>query len=225
MMQPQGSQSLDQAVRQILRLEKINRALMGRVERSMDFSGGAFSLFQTAVLLDDKVKARTRDLELTLESLFDAKQNLTAAIEAVAEGFALFDADECLVMCNQPFQGLLPDIAPAFVPGVTFDRVAEVFAESPLLIMENGQTRGDWKAARLKLFRSNYASFIQQVAGDRWIQVSNKKTASGATVIFQTDITDTVRSERERHERELDEQSKLLQATIDHLPQGAEHAA
>jgi two-component system, sensor histidine kinase len=220
MMDDAHSPPLDEAVRQIRKLEKINRALMGRVERSMDFSGGAFSLFQTAVLLDDKVKARTRDLEETLESLFDAKQNLTAAIEAVSEGFALFDADEKLVMCNQPFQGLLPDIGAQFVPGIAFARVAEIFADSPALIIENGQTREEWRSVRLKLFRSNYASFIQQVAGDRWVQVSNKKTASGATVIFQTDITDTVRSERERHERELDEQSRLLQATIDHLPQG-----
>jgi two-component system, sensor histidine kinase len=234
MMDSAHAPSLDDAVRQIQRLEKINRALMGRVERSMDFSGGAFSLFQTAVLLDDKVKARTKDLESTLENLSDAyssleeardeaetaKQNLTAAIEAITEGFALFDSEENLVMCNAPFRSLMPDISEALTSGISFDRVAEIFSESDCLVVENAQTREDWRGVRLKLFRSNFASFIQQVTGDRWIQVSNKKTASGATVIFQTDITDTVRHERERHERELDEQSRLLQATIDHLPQG-----
>ena len=39
-------------------------------------------------------------------------------------------------------------------------------------------------------------------------------------MVFQTDITDIVRGERLRRERELDEQSQVLQATLDHLPQG-----
>jgi two-component system, sensor histidine kinase len=219
---------------QIARLEKINRALMGRVERSMDFSGGAFSLFQTAILLEDKVKARTSDLERTLENLSEAyahledarddaemaKQNLTAAIEAVSEGFALFDVEEKLVMCNTPFRALMPDVNNELVPGTPFKHLAAMFAKSENLVLEAGQTNKQWEAIRVDLFRKAHASFIQQFSGDRWLQISNKKMASGATVIFQTDITDPVRSERLRHERELDEQAKLLRATIDHLPQG-----
>jgi two-component system, sensor histidine kinase len=222
------------ATEQIARLEKINRALMGRVERSMDFSGGAFSLFQTAILLEDKVKARTTDLERTLENLSEAyahledarddaeiaKQNLTAAIEAVSEGFALFDVEEKLVMCNAPFRLLMPDIAEALLPGTKFTQLAGMFSQSKNLVLDLGQTRFVWENTRIELFRKPHASFIQQFSGDRWLQISNKKMASGATVIFQTDITDPVRSERLRHERELDEQAKLLRATIDHLPQG-----
>jgi two-component system, sensor histidine kinase len=218
----------------IAKLEKINRALMGRVERSMDFAGTGFSLFQTAVLLEDKVKGRTRDLEETLGDLSDAyarlqeardeaevaKQNLTAAIEAVSEGFALFDNEECLVLCNAPFRALMPDIGEALVPGMPFTRVAEIFASSRHLVIDKRQTRSAWRAARMEMFRKPTASFIQQFAGDRWIQVSNKKTGAGATVVFQTDITDIVRSERFRREKELDQQSKVLQAAIDHLPQG-----
>jgi two-component system, sensor histidine kinase len=220
--------------RQIARLEKINRALMGRVERSMDLSGGAFSLFQTAILLEDKIKARTIDLERTLENLSEAyahledarddaeiaKQNLTAAIEAVSEGFALFDVEEKLVMCNTPFRTLMPDINMELIPGTPFTKLAAMFAQSDSLVPETGQTRTQWETTRVELFRKPHASFIQQFSGDRWLQISNKKMASGATVIFQTDITDPVRSERLRHERELDEQAKLLRATIDHLPQG-----
>jgi two-component system, sensor histidine kinase len=229
-----GDMGSDAAAEQIRKLEKINRALMGRVERSMDFSGGAFSLFQTAILLEDKVKARTLDLERTLETLSDAytrledvrddaemaKQNLTAAIEAVSEGFALFDVEEKLVMCNAPFRLLMPDIGDELLPGTKFAKIAGVFARSENLVPEASQSRQQWEAARIALFRKPHASFIQQFSGDRWLQISNKKMASGATVIFQTDITDTVRSERVRHERELDEQAKLLRATIDNLPQG-----
>jgi len=222
------------AQEQIRKLEKINRALMGRVEKSMDFSGGAFSLFQTAILLEDKVKARTSDLEHTLDNLSEAyanlkdarddaetaKQNLTAAIDAVSEGFALFDSDERLVMCNAPFGELMTDVSSHLQPGTKFEDIALSFSRSVHLQLAMGQSQASWKAQRVSLFRAPYATFTQAFTADRWVQVSNKKMASGATVIFQTDITEMVRSERVRHERELDEQSKLLQATIDYMPQG-----
>jgi signal transduction histidine kinase/CheY-like chemotaxis protein len=218
----------------IARLEKINQALMGRVERSMDFSGTGFSLFQTAVLLEDQVKTRTRDLATTLSDLSDAyarlkdvrdeaetaKQNLTNAIEAVSEGFALFDDHERLVLCNAPFRALMPGISSSLVPGLSFTDMAKLFSMSEHIVRPSGQSPWGWAARRIALFRKRHASFIQQFAGDRWIQVSNKKTTGGGTVIFQTDITDIVRNERVRREKELDEQSRILQATIDHLPQG-----
>lgn len=216
------------------KLEKINRALMSRVERSTDFSGNGFSLFQTAIVLEGQVSARTSDLKRTLEDLSDAyarledardeaetaKQNLTSAIEAVSEGFALFDDAEDLVMCNAPFRALLPDIAARLVPGTPFARIADYFSQSRYLVLDQQRNAEAWRAARTELFRKPHAAFIQQLSGDRWIQVSNKKTETGATVVFQTDITDIVRGERLRRERELDEQAQLLQATLDHLPQG-----
>ena len=216
------------------KLEKINRALMSRVERSTDFSGNGFSLFQTAILLEGQVSARTSDLKRTLEDLSDAyarledarddaetaKQNLTSAIEAVSEGFALFNDAEELVMCNTPFRALLPDIESRLKPGTLFPRIAEFFSQSRYLVLDQHRSADHWRRARIELFRKPHAAFIQQLSGDRWIQVSNKKTEAGATVVFQTDITDIVRGERLRRERELDEQSKILQATLDHLPQG-----
>jgi signal transduction histidine kinase/ActR/RegA family two-component response regulator len=216
------------------KLEKINRALMSRVERSTDFSGNGFSLFQTAIVLEGQVSARTSDLKRTLEDLSDAyarledardeaetaKQNLTSAIEAVSEGFALFDDAEELVMCNAPFRSLLPDIAARLLPGTPFARIADYFSQSRYLVLDQQRDAEAWRTARTELFRKPHAAFIQQLSGDRWIQVSNKKTETGATVVFQTDITDIVRGERLRRERELDEQAQLLQATLDHLPQG-----
>lgn len=216
------------------KLEKINRALMSRVERSTDFSGNGFSLFQTAILLEGQVSARTSDLKRTLADLSDAyahledarddaetaKQNLTSAIEAVSEGFALFNDAEELVMCNTPFRALLPDIEARLTPGTSFPRIAGFFSQSRHLVLDQHRNADAWRKARIDLFRKPNAAFIQKLSGDRWIQVSNQKTATGATVVFQTDITDIVRGERLRRERELDEQSQVLQATLDHLPQG-----
>jgi len=44
-------------------LEKINRALIGRVERSTDSAGSSFSLFESNIVLQERIKERTQDLE------------------------------------------------------------------------------------------------------------------------------------------------------------------
>ena len=48
------------------RLHKVNRALMDRAERSTSAQGSDFSLFQTAIMLEDQVRRRTSELEAAL---------------------------------------------------------------------------------------------------------------------------------------------------------------
>ncbi len=49
--------------RRVAKLEKINRVLMERVERSVDIAGDAYSLFETNILLQQKVQERTERQE------------------------------------------------------------------------------------------------------------------------------------------------------------------
>jgi signal transduction histidine kinase len=65
----------------IERLKRINDALMSRVERSMDQQGNAFSLFQTAINLESRVKLRTEELRSTLRRLERSNIDLAAAKE------------------------------------------------------------------------------------------------------------------------------------------------
>jgi signal transduction histidine kinase len=63
------------------RLRKINEALISRVERSMDQQGNAFTLFQTAINLEGRIKARTEELRSTLRRLEQSNTDLVAAKE------------------------------------------------------------------------------------------------------------------------------------------------
>lgn len=51
---------------EIVRLNKIIRALMDRAERSTSVQSSDFSLFQTAVMLEEQVRKRTAELEMAL---------------------------------------------------------------------------------------------------------------------------------------------------------------
>lgn len=62
-----GSRLDEQALKsEIVRLNKIVRALMDRAERSTSVQGSEFGLFQTAIMLEDQVHRRTAELEAAL---------------------------------------------------------------------------------------------------------------------------------------------------------------
>lgn len=74
-----------QDVDDIERLKKINAALIARVERSIDQQGNAFSLFQTAINLENRIRSRTEELNAALRRLEDANHSLIAAKEAAEQ--------------------------------------------------------------------------------------------------------------------------------------------
>ena len=51
---------------EIARLNKVAKALMDRAERSTKVEGSDFSMFQTAIMLEDQVRRRTTELEAAL---------------------------------------------------------------------------------------------------------------------------------------------------------------
>ncbi|MFO0631589.1 MAG: ATP-binding protein [Nannocystaceae bacterium] len=67
--------------REVARLQKINRSLMVRVERSLDQSS-AFSLFESATSLENEVRQRTAALHSALRELSATNVELRAATEA-----------------------------------------------------------------------------------------------------------------------------------------------
>lgn len=63
------------------RLKRINQALISRVERSMEQQGNAFSLFQTAINLEGRVRQHTEDLRGALRRLEQSNLDLVSAKE------------------------------------------------------------------------------------------------------------------------------------------------
>ena len=90
-----GEQNREALEQEIARLNKVNRALMRRVERGMELSGDAYALFQTATVLEDKVRERTAahvaalaELERSNAQLRLAKEQAEAASKAKSEFLA-----------------------------------------------------------------------------------------------------------------------------------------
>jgi signal transduction histidine kinase/CheY-like chemotaxis protein len=75
---PTGEQVL---IARIKKLERINAALMAHVERATDHHDNGYSLFQTAIMLDGRVRSRTAELTALMHSLERSNEALKAAKE------------------------------------------------------------------------------------------------------------------------------------------------
>ncbi|MCJ2137824.1 hybrid sensor histidine kinase/response regulator [Methylobacterium sp. J-026] len=78
---PNGLETDAALRRRIAKLERINAALMSHVERSMDQRGSAYSLFQTAIMLEGRVRTRTEELTGLMHRLERSNAALAAAKE------------------------------------------------------------------------------------------------------------------------------------------------
>ena len=218
---------------QIARLVAIAEALIRRAEQPPD-SSADMARFHRAALLEQEVQNRTRELEDTLDLLNasnerlaaayrekeGARANLINAIEAVQGGFALFSSEDELILCNSRFGMHMPDLRALLVPGLKYRDYINLVSRSPHLTLPPGDTREEWRRRRLSRHMDKNVLLNVRLNWNRWVQVSEHRTPDGGVVILQTDVTDIMRIERQERERMLDDQARLIRATLEHLDQG-----
>ena len=217
----------------VRRLEKINEALIDRVERSSDMNG-SYSMFETAIALEAMVRERTAELEETLAKLGEANARLEAAhrdadaararlrdaIESLSDGFALFDAEDRLVTYNKAFLKIWPEFRELEEPSPTFAHLAEQLARG-------GRTLGSqiaparWVRERIARHRDASGAHVQLLADGRWLQINELRTSEGGTVGIYTDITSVKAEDARERAKELAERNLALQASLDTLSEGA----
>lgn len=216
-----------------VKLRRINAALIDRVERATDLQGNAFSLFETAISLEGKIRERTADLEQALGALAqsnaalavakevadDAQRRLRDAIESINEGFAIFDADDRLVLCNQTYLGLWPKIADRIVPGIAFSEIADMVGKDGSMLGAM-VARDRWVSERLAQRMVASGGHVHALADGRWIQINELRTSEGGIVGVYTDITEVKAEDARLRAREMAEKSAILQATLDTIAQG-----
>jgi adenylate cyclase len=152
-----------------------------------------------AVFRDTAVEVKDKNLR----EIAEARQRLVDAIESISEGFALYDKDDRLVLSNSRYRELMhPATDDISRPGTSFANIIRTAAESGLVSEAVGRI-DDWVAQRLAQHRNPKGPHVQRRDKDRWIQISERKTADGSTVAVYTDI-----SELKQHEAEL---SKLIE--------------
>ncbi|MFO7805567.1 MAG: EAL domain-containing protein [Paracoccaceae bacterium] len=152
----------------------------------------------------------TRKKVAALDKAASAEETLRSAIDALPDGFALFDAQDRLTVCNERYRDFYRISAPAIRPGATFEEILRYGLKHGQYAAAHGREEA-WLAERLAAHCSGDHTIEQQLDDGRWLRIYEHSTASGGRVGLRIDITDLKRQkERLRQTLRTDELTGLL---------------
>lgn len=129
------------------------------------------------------------------KALKSTEEMLRSAIDNISDGFVLYDSDDRLLLCNQQYRRIYPNTFDMIVPGAKFEdiiRGSAIRGEYPQAIGKEEE----WVAERLAQRGRKLETFEQELAGDRWIRVYDKKLPNGMTPGVRIDITELKNSKK-----------------------------
>lgn len=139
-------------------------------------------------------------------------RQLRDAVESISDGFALYDADDRLVFCNQRYKEIYAESADLMVPGRSFEEILTIGAQRGQYPAAVGREE-EWVRDRLARHQ-RLETVEQQLPGGRWLRAADRRTTDGGIVGIRTDITDLKLAEQLRREREQQEQTIQAQDAL-----------
>ena len=136
------------------------------------------------------VDRRARDGDLVSLALNITDQmRIWAAVEAIPDGFVLYDREDRLLTCNQRYRDIYAHSAPAMVPGAKFEDILRHGLAQGQHLDAVGR-EDDWLAERLEQHRNPVALHEQQLSDGRWLRAHDHPTPDGGRVGLRVDISE-----------------------------------
>ena len=151
-----------------------------------------------------------------------SRERLLDTIEAIGDGFVLFDADERVVLKNTKMAELSRNLEMQFKVGDRLEDIVRRLCEEGHFAEFEGVGAGDAEAMigrRLAFHREVPSTHEQGYDNGRWVLVSTRATVGGGRVVAYTDITEQKRAEasereKQRLERDLDIARDIQQSLL-----------
>ncbi|TMK52083.1 MAG: EAL domain-containing protein [Alphaproteobacteria bacterium] len=141
-----------------------------------------------------------------------AHATLVDALDVVPEGLVILDSDDRFVLWNRRYAEAYAESCDVIAPGVSFEeslRAGLARGQYPEAIGCEEQ----WLRERLARHAQPQSTHEQQLPGDRWIRIEERRTAEGGSIGIRVDITDLKR--REASFRLLFEENPLPMWVVD----------
>ncbi len=149
----------------------------------------------------------------TQERAQRSRDRFLRSIESLSEGFALYDADDRLVVCNTRFLELYAPVANSLVRWSSFEDLLRECVEHKLIPEAIGQEQ-EWIARRMA--QHHDLPYVQEVERKgRWVEIREQHDKEGGTLILVLDV----------HDQKIAELRRLaladrLRKMIDNMPAG-----
>ncbi len=142
-----------------------------------------------------------------------ANTRLLDAIESLSDGFALFNADDRLVICNRAFSDYHTEVSLAR-PGRSFAETIEMAARSVVHPSILGADPAAWLQWRLERHRRPGRPVEIKYRSNAWARIVENRTREGGIVLIRTDITEIKNREAELQTRVAQQNSVALLAQL-----------
>ena len=177
-----------------------DRLIAGDYGARSGISKGGTELLELAIRLDAVAGA----LQQREREAIDKGEHLAQALEAIDDGFAIFDPEDRLVVWNTKYEEVYASTKPALRVGATFEeliRLGVAHGQYPNAIGREEE----WIKHRLALHRDPGERIEQPLPDGRWLRIKEHRTPDGSIVGLRTDIT-----ELKLREARLEEQAAQL---------------
>jgi PAS domain S-box-containing protein len=116
------------------------------------------------------------------------RQWLIAATDSFTDGFALYGADDRLILCNKTYLSAMDDLADIMKPGLLFEEFCRTRAQR--LKHKDASKRDEaWIQKRLEEHRNPQGPTERHFGDGTIVQIQEYKTSDGGTAIIRTDVT------------------------------------
>ena len=121
--------------------------------------------------------------------LLEQYETLRDTVEALGEGFVVFDSECRLVFCNRRYREMYAPIGETWGVGTTLQTIARDTARHCMGITDD-KALESWVRVRLKSANAESRPFEQRLTNGRWLRVHEVKMPNGYVVGTRTDITE-----------------------------------
>ncbi|MBN8294873.1 PAS domain S-box protein [Rhodobacter sp. NTK016B] len=134
------------------------------------------------------LKRHETELSRLAQEAETAHGRLHAAIEALQDGFALFDADDRLIICNERYRSYFPKARDVVKPGSTFEEIIRAGTQTGDLAPAHDDTEA-YVRKRLEMHREANSHLDLFFADGRCVRAYEAATPDGGRVGLRVDIT------------------------------------
>ncbi|NQV83865.1 MAG: PAS domain S-box protein [Rhodospirillales bacterium] len=135
------------------------------------------------------------------EALRISEARFCGAVESLQESFALYDADDRLVLYNDEFLRLHGDIQDLIKPGMTFEELARANVKRGNIPDIKGREE-EFIQKRIAEHLNPKEIVIRELSDGSWFIIHETKTPDGGIAVTQTDVTELKNAEQALREKE-----------------------
>jgi len=150
-----------------------------------------------------------------------SRSRLTHALDVMADGFALYDANDNIVLYNRKYVDYSPMAADIIMPGAAHLDILRTSTERGAFVL-NGMDANEYIHWRLDKHRNPTEPYEVQLSDGRWLLITEKRTNDGGIVGTRSDITELKLREMEmlRISQRLHAKNMQFDTALSNMVQG-----